>query len=76
MEEVAREAWEVNGWRVFYQIGIEERWFEGSNKPVSFLKRIAMFLKGETTRLTPYEAVFYSDFESFVERVSIMKAKI
>lgn len=50
-------AWQVTGWRIFYQIGIEERWFEGSAG-------------------TPYEAVFYSDFESFIERISIKKARI
>lgn len=54
---MARHAWDVTGYRVFYQIGVEERWFEVSGR-------------------TPYEAVFYSDFESFIERISIKKARI
>lgn len=54
---MARHAWDVTGWRVFYQIGVEERWFERPG-------------------MTPYEAVFYSDFESFIERISIKKARI
>jgi hypothetical protein len=29
MQAAAKQAWEVSGWRVFYQIGVEERWFEG-----------------------------------------------
>ena len=30
LKQIAEQAWQVSGWRVLYQIGIEERWFEGS----------------------------------------------
>lgn len=30
--EKARLAWEVTGWRIYYQIGVEERWFEGQRQ--------------------------------------------
>ena len=29
LKAIAKEAWNVSGWKVLYQIGVEERWFEG-----------------------------------------------
>ena len=75
-DALAQEAWEVNGWRIFYQIGVEQRWFEGATYQGSFIDRLKYFLKHGTLRLTPHEAVLNSDFENLVERISIMKAKI
>lgn len=48
----AEEAWSITGWRSLYQVAIENRWFE-------------------TTDKTPWDAVFYSNFEDFVERFAI-----
>ncbi len=43
------------GWRIYYQIGIKNAWFTG-------------------TEQSPFDSVFYSDFETFVFQVSINRA--
>jgi hypothetical protein len=45
------------GWRTYYNVGVNGRWYEGK----------------ETT---PFESVFYSDFEDLVSRISIQNVML
>jgi hypothetical protein len=63
-KEVAEEAWAVTGWRIFYQIAIEEGWFSGKKSWFTL------------AQLSEHENAFYAEFETFVSFVTLKMARV